>query len=288
MNIPVEQWSFSTNNQVSNDDVVFDFVNAGSLPQLVVKYDKGAGCQSSYKKMTEELNLGVIEPVHGVSALLNDVNKHFHQSRSCSKPDFRIELKNNIDVSNLNTNSIGHFSDTATNSFAANALFSQMPEAVSETLSNKIKFKSIARVQGDTNLIDPFSTLELRDDAQIFLAPNMNKKTKNTIEKGSRSLQDEEDDFTSNRFQNPDDVPIQRKEFKSDFRVPYAPYVPPEEPRRTAPGIRMTGERERVRARGRRQLIAIARRHRQELARRQAQQQAQQAQQAQQQAQPGI
>lgn len=190
--IPLNPLPFGINTlgeDLCADGCSFDFVNAGGEAVPIINYERD-NCLYDLSVM-KMLNKGLVNPVNGVAASKNPINKRINKalfSKSACKQEtdneYLIFNEKRFDVGNLNINYGGSFETLQTRQNEGQQLTNLLPSAFDDTTSNAIKYRSIARVQGDTNLNSGFTTLELRENATAFKEVTPKSKQKpNSIEK---------------------------------------------------------------------------------------------------------
>jgi hypothetical protein len=185
--IPTDGYPFgnakASSNNFEDDGVSFDFINAGGDPRIQLVYDKGS-CKKTGQYIAKELNLGPLVPIAGIDATITPLNNALFQDigTSCQTLDNFIKVNNNK-VGSLNTNGLGVFAPTYTNSFRDNKLVHMIPEAFSNTTPNAIKNASDATVYGDTTVIPSIGTYRLKDVATFYDKRSVSKVKPNNLER---------------------------------------------------------------------------------------------------------
>ena len=186
MNIPINEIPFgiySLNLETDDLGCDFNFVNVDGEPRLVVGYDRSG----HDTKLNEILNSGIINPVAGVPASFNPVNRATPANENVDEPGPSLEVfpQKRLDVGNMAINEIGDFNHLMKLKSQGQQLSDLIPSAIDATTSNYIKERSLARVQGDTNLNSGLTEVELREVASAFTSEGTQKSNKrpNSLEK---------------------------------------------------------------------------------------------------------
>lgn len=186
MNIPIYEIPFGIHTlDLRPDDlgIDFSFINVDGNPQLVVGYEKRPREGSDVLRI---LNKGIVTPVAGLHSSTIKINSMFDTLKPNDlEAGETLELNpaKRFVVSDLRTNKLGDFNNIRDLQASGQKLSELIPSGLDATTSVYVKNRSIARVQGDTNLNSGLTTLELREVASAFTSDRPEKKKPNSLER---------------------------------------------------------------------------------------------------------